>query len=399
MKNKLIRLLKRIGHSVSPRYRGIFMIPVNLIRKLRYYILPVYLYRGKEKFSGQPVKIAYLGWDSKISNYWMERLLEGKYDCNRKKIILFRKVSNYLSRHSNIYDLALAETNNNTRTRIAPGEGFILPRWLMMQIDTGEFVKLMISHDVTRRIRKNELKFEFRNSTEDFAFFYKRMYLPYIAKRHGESAIILDYKYFLNKFKNRESQLSFILKDGNPVAGSYIEYIGDRLRMGGLGVLDGRDDIIRMGVIGAVYYYKILECYNKGIKSINIGGTSPLLADGLTRYKLSMGAKAENIRYFDDDTIWFLPLRDSLAMRSILKSNPFVYRTGKELHSVIFVDPSEYEDKKEFLKLVNRNTVGNIKETNIYCFDNHLKIDKWIKEEGYQNIQVLQYDQKFNHQL
>jgi hypothetical protein len=392
MKNRLIRLLKRIGHSISPRYRAIFMIPVTLIRKLRYYILPVYIYRGKEKYSGQPVNIAYLGWDSKISNYWMERLLEEKYDCNRKKLILFRKVRNYLRRHSNIYDLALAETNNNTRSRVAPGDGFMLPRWFMMQIDTGEFVKLMESHDVTRRIRKNELKFEFRNSTEDFTFFYNRMYLPFIAKRHGESAIILDYKYFLNKFKNRDSQLSFILKDGNPVAGSYIEYIGDRLRMGGIGVLDGRDDIIKMGVIGAVYYYKILECYNKGIKSINIGGTSPVIADGLTKYKLSMGAKAENIRYFDDDTIWFLPLKDSLATRSILKSNPFVYRIGKELYSAIFVDPSEYEDKNDFLKYIRRNSVDNLKGTNIYCLESSSKIEKWIGEEGYQNIQTLQYN-------
>ncbi len=398
MKNKLIRLLKRISHNISPRYRVIFMVPVNLIRKLRYYILPVYLYKGKEKFSGQPVNIAYLGWDNKISSYWMERLLEGKYEYRRKKIILFRNVPDYFYSNRDICDLALVEMNKNTRALVPPYHGFMLPRWFMMQIDTEEFVKRMEKHDVTRRIRKNELTFELRNSTEDFTFFYKRMYLPFIAKRHKESAIILDYKYYLNKFKNKQNNLDFILKDGNPVAGSYIEYIGNRIRLGGIGVLDGRDDIIKMGVIGATYYYEILNCYKKGIKSINIGGSSPIITDGLTKYKLSLGGKAEELRYFDEETIWLLPLKDSPAAKSILKSNPFIHRIENELHRAIFADPSEYGDKKEFLKFINHTSIDNIKETKIFCFGDHSEIDKWIKEdEEHKNLHALQYDWKIKY--
>jgi hypothetical protein len=45
--------------------RVIYMSLVNSIRKIKYYIIPVYLYRGKEKQSGMELNMAYLGWGEK----------------------------------------------------------------------------------------------------------------------------------------------------------------------------------------------------------------------------------------------------------------------------------------------------------------------------------------------
>ena len=146
-----------------------------------------------------------------------------------------------------------------------------------------------------------------------------------------------------------------------------------------------------MGAIGAIYYFEVHNCIEKGMKSMGIGGTSPILTDGLTTYKLSLGGKAEDIRYFNGKYLWFMPLKDSIAIRNILKSNPFIFRIKDSLYRSIFVDPSEYNDKEEFIKYINHINCGNIKGTKIYCFNDTDKITSWIKEEGYQDIQVMNY--------
>jgi hypothetical protein len=391
MKNILIRFLKSIHSLIPPRMRVIYMSLVNSIRKIKYYIIPVYLYRGKEKQSGMELNMAYLGWGEKISSYWTERFFIGEYTRQRKKSVLVWNVYKYLHGNRENYDLAIVEMNNKTMDIAKAGTGFLLPRWFMMQIYTVDFMKRIKRHDILRRIRKNSLTFEERNSLEDFRFFYQRMYLPYIAGRHKKSAILLDYKYFLNKFTKKGGDLAFILSEGEVVAGSLCEMILTKIRMSGLGILDGREDILKMGVVGAVYYYRLKNYFEKGVESVNIGGTSPVLSDGLTKYKLSLGAKAEEIKYFDEEILWLIPLKDTLPARSILKSNPFIFRINNEFYRAVFIDTQEFEDKNEFLKYLNHSYVDNIKETNIFCFDNTSKIKKWIEEEKFKDCKVLHY--------
>ncbi len=44
-------------------------------------------------------------------------------------------------------------------------------------------------------------------------------------------------------------------------------------------------------MIGAIYYFGILEGQKTGCKYLNVGGTQPFLSDGLTRFKLGLGAE------------------------------------------------------------------------------------------------------------
>ena len=387
MRDLLIKYLKKIHYRIPVRIRNLYMYFVNLVRILGYYNLPLYLYTGKDKTSGSPLKVTWLGRDSTIPCYWMQRIFKGDYKVQKKKKIPVRNLLKYFSNNREGYDLTIIELNNRTRKYA----GFLLHRWLEMKVDTREFMQQIKKNELMRRIRKYSLSFERRNTDEDFKFFHQRMYVPYICHRHKESAVICDYKFFLGIYRKKGSQLGFVVKDGEPVAGSFTEMRGDKLRISSSGILDGREDIMRMGVNGAIYYFVVLDSLNKGMESISIGGSSPVLTDGLTRYKLTLGAKAEDLQYFYSQYLWLMPLKDSQAVRNFLKSNPFVHRIKDSLYRSIFIDPSEYEDRKEFIKYIHHISCGNIKGTKIYCFGNTGKIAAWIEEEGYKDFQVLDF--------
>ena len=44
-------------------------------------------------------------------------------------------------------------------------------------------------------------------------------------------------------------------------------------------------------MIGALYYFGILEGQKMGCQYFDVGGTRPFLTDGLTKYKIGLGAK------------------------------------------------------------------------------------------------------------
>jgi hypothetical protein len=392
MKNVIINFLKKIHYRIPLRIRNLYMYFVNLIRKLRYYILPLYLYHGSEKTSGGPLKIAYMAWDGTLPYYWMHRFLKENYKFQKKKMIPVWKLNKYLNKNEDSCDLAIIETNHYTRKFAKPDMGFLIPRWFQMQLDTNESsINRMRKLGIIRRMKKYTLTFEQKHKAEDFKFFYQRMYTPYTSGRHKSSAIIIDYKYFIKKSREKGSRLGFVYSGGKPVAGTFIDYLEDKTRMCLVGILDGQEDIMRMGVNGAIYYFEVFNCIKKGIKSINIGGTSPVLTDGLTQFKISLGAKAEDLKYFQSQYLWFIPLKDSIAIRNILKLNPLIFRMEDNLYRLICVDPSDYNDKEEFIKYIRHINLGNIKGTRIYCFNDTDKIASWVKEEGYRDIQVMNY--------
>jgi hypothetical protein len=392
MKNSIIKYLKRIHSKIPPQIRVLYLFIIDLTRRLRYYTLPIYLFEGKEKISGNSLKIAYLGWDKRISSYFIKRLLRPNHTVQKKQIIPVWNVLKYFSNDKENCDLVIVEINKLTKKFAVQEKGFLLPRWFEMQIDIEDFNNRIKKSDIKRRIRKHSLSFEKRHTAKDFKLFHQRMFIPYISARHKESAILSDYKYLLRRFKKKGAGLGFIMKDGIPVAGSFTEFKKNKFRMSGMGVLDGREDIMRMGVSGAIYYFEILNCIKKGIKTINIGGTSPIITDGLTQFKLSLGAKAEDLEFFYKQYLWFIPLKNSLLLRNILKSNPFINIIKDSLYLSLFIESSEFENENDFIIYINRNSCNNIKGTNINCFDNPEKIVKWIEKEGYQDIKVLEYN-------
>jgi hypothetical protein len=392
MKNGFIQHVLNLHHRMPYGIRSSYLPLIKVLRNARSLILPLRCFEGEEFSSGESLKIAYLGWDEKIENYWLTKLFRKYRQTGSVSYVPIMRIEKYLQRPIRNYDLAVIETNRFARPFISVKTGFLLPRWLEMQMDIEKSIHIMRQPEFQRLIRKYNLTCEIRNTEADFRFFFERMYIPYISLRHKDAAVLTDYNQFLNNiFRKKGSQLYFILKDGEPVAGSVDEIKKDYVRMSGIGILDGREDIRKMGVITALYYFQALEYNRRKIKSINLGGASPVLTDGLTSYKLSLGGHLfETVRKCEM-YLQLIPLTRSDATRKVLSANPFISIHENLYKRNIFVDPEKEESKDYLLHLMKKTSMDHMKTTRIFCFNNDAMVKEWMRMAGHLEAEVMKY--------
>lgn len=398
MKKLIVEYLKKFHHFIPFGIRRVYDPFIKLARITASFLLPIYYFEGEEHTSGSPIKLAYLGRDNRILNYWVERFLRPDFQVRKTKLIPIWRVNAFFKDYAaqNEVDIAIIEINKITRKFIKNKPGFILPRWLETYMMVDKSFNIMDKGDVSRRIRKNSLSAEIRNSVEDFHFFYERMFKPYISMRHKEAAVIPDYKYFLNIFKKKGSYICFIRLDGELVAGSIFAYFKGVPKLTALGIIDGREDIKRLGVIGALYYFQVIECQHQNIEKLFLGGTSPILTDGLTKFKLALGSEATEAKYFENQFLWLLPFTDSKAVREILHTNPFISLDENRLNENIFVDIDNGADEKNLIDLIEHTKSDNIHSTKVFCFNNKDLVSKWIENSQHIEVEVLDFANELN---
>ncbi|MBN2612165.1 MAG: hypothetical protein JXB00_11460 [Bacteroidales bacterium] len=338
------------------------------------------------------MRFLFVGRDIRIAAYWAQRILHETDIIQKIKKIVVWNTAAYIRKNKLHADLSIVEINGFTRRFIPANTGFILPRWIEVELLPLKILKKEAIKDITRRIRKNKLSFKIMShSDNEFRFFFDRMYVPNITNRHGDAAVHSDYRYFLNKYKQKGSYMGYIYQDETPVAGTLIEYINRDYIMFAMGILDGREDILKMGVAGALYYFTALHCIEKGIDNLNIGGTSPVLTDGLTKFKISLGAEMADTDYLGDQKLWMLPLKDSPALRGVLRHNPFVYETGKRFNIAIFMEEDECTTKEELEKVLDHAYIEKIHATSLYCFNGNNSIKNLVDGIANLNINVVSY--------
>ena len=120
-------------------------------------------------------------------------------------------------------------------------------------------------------------------------FLTEKFYLPYISKRHGDEALIEDLKIFWDS--TPAPAVMYIKENGVVVGGSLVRKSGDTLEGLRLGLLNGNEEYLRHGVVGAIYYYGVIEGQKMGCRYMDVGGSRPFLTDGLTKYKMGLGGE------------------------------------------------------------------------------------------------------------
>jgi hypothetical protein len=177
--------------------------------------------------------------------------------------------------------------------------------------------------DVIRKIRKHKLTYEILKEKESFEHFYNKFYLPYIAKRHGEEAWIEDLNVMWSS--SPSPFLIAIKEDGVIVAEAIIKKSEESLFLLRLGLLDGIDEYRRHGAIGAIYYFSILEAQKMGCRVMNVGGTRPFLTDGLTKYKIGLGAEIVSDYNIKKNYLWLGVNEHSIVAKEFILNNPFMH--------------------------------------------------------------------------
>ncbi|MGF1585285.1 MAG: hypothetical protein ACFCUM_08195 [Bacteroidales bacterium] len=398
MTEKLITLFKKI-HYRSPLWLSRVYIPiVHFIENLRTFVLQINFIEGEERESGNFLKIAYFGNDSRILNYWAGILFREVSAITKAGRINIWNIDRFTQNNINKADLIIVETSSLTRSYINSGKGFVLPRWLDTLIDVENSLQAIMKNDTQKHINKYGFSCEERFSDDDLQFFYERMFKPYINIRHKDSSVKTDFSYFLKRFRRKDSGLFFLMKDKVPVAASFNESIDGLIKFSGLGILDGNREILNMGAIRALYYYMLTYYKKMNIDIINFGGTSPLLLDGLTQFKLSMRAFPNKKKLFGEKSLLLMPVNRTPALEAVLRSNPFIFITQKDLYRAVFVDSTNTKSKHEFMKFIKRTRYKKIAGTKIFCLNGTTeKISQWIMEEDLPDHEISEFELSGNH--
>ena len=292
-----------------------------LIKNLARLYLPLY------QCDSGTMKIVYAGYSPVKRDYFFRLLPERGIAQKFLGRCWYWQIPDLVK--SGRFDLAVSEVSRISSGHFQNSGGYMMPVWIPMRINIdrsiSEICKRSESHfsDVLKRIRKYNLTYEMLTDEESFNYFNEKFYLPYISKRHREEAIINDLKKIWNS--SPAPLLMFIKENGIIVAGSLIRRNDDYLYGVCLGILDGNCDYLRHGVGGAIYYYAILEGQKMGCRYLDVGTTRSFLTDGLTKYKMSLGAEFVMDKTILQECMW-LGFRDqSDAARNFIRTYPFMY--------------------------------------------------------------------------
>jgi hypothetical protein len=222
---------------------------------------------------------------------------------------------------------------------ISDGRDFYIPGWVRGEIVFSEAEARMktsghLKSDL-RRIRKNAFEFELTRSPARFDDFYNTMYVPYISKAYGQTAMLMSH----NRMKELagQSELILVTQHGTPLAGQILvhERERDRIRCWSIGVKDGNHDYVKMGAQAALYRYEIQHLSEQGYKAMHVGASRAFLKDGVLRFKNKWG-----MRMLNPSSKGFLlkPLRKSEGAMSFFVNNPFIHLQDDKYTGIVFAE-------------------------------------------------------------
>ena len=290
------------------------------VKHLARLYLPVY------RCESETMKVAYAGYSSIKKNYFIRRLL------NSDKHPTFIGMKSYwqipgLIKSYNL-DILISEISLIVLDNFQKKNGYIIPEWVTMKINIdrplSEICQRILSDfsDVTRKIRKYNLTYELLYDKESVDLFYNKFYLPYLIKRHGVEAMIES----INTIRN-VSRSAFILaikENGITVGASLVGKTEESLLLTRLGLLDGNEEYRLHGVIGAIYYFCIIEGQKMGCRYLDVGGTRPFLYDGLTKFKTGLGAEFVTKLTKYHQYLWLTSDENSVIAGEYIKNHPLI---------------------------------------------------------------------------
>ncbi len=293
------------------------------LRHLARKYMPVYQYESDS------LKFLYAGYSPIKRSYYARILL----NSSSRPTFLGMYWYSHIPRLFNSLkvDMIVSEISRNTFTHFRNCNGYILPVWATMRINIDRPESEIFNKnrsvtnfkDVIRRIRKNNLTYEILSDKESFHYFKKRFYKPFITKRHGEEAFIEDLDAMWKSFKN---PLMLAIRENGVIVGmSFIRISRDILYLMRVGLIDGKQEYSSHGVIGATYYFGILEGKKLGCKYLDLGGGRPFLTDRLTKYKTGLGAEFVMKLDPSKEYLWFGVNDQSTAAKEFLLNNTFMH--------------------------------------------------------------------------
>jgi hypothetical protein len=189
------------------------------------------------------------------------------------------------------------------------------------------------------------------------------MYLPYLIKRHGNTALGIDYKTNLKRIESGVCDLLLVMKEKEYVAGNLIKYESDTPRMYVNGVINGNRTHLQSGVLAATYYFTCRYLQQHGYKRVNVGGSRAFLEDGVLNYKKKWGLR---LTYQKKGGFILKVVSLCPAVREFFLKNPFIYLDGKEFRGALFCDNAGSQFAEALRKVSRYSAIEGISDWIVY---------------------------------
>jgi hypothetical protein len=295
-------------------------------------------FRGKSLSIGDTFRLMYVGSESALRSrptktgsilpYLLACAYEHPPIVEELGTIGAEELDSLLIRRRTLHDLAVTEMP--TRTDLSTsGPWLTTSRWLRWTLDISpsiEDISAAFSRDLRscdlRRVARRGFTSKIARDADHLAMFYEDMYAPTVRAIPSDIAIIEPFDTILSAF--RAGFLLFVMDGDQYVAGGVICPAQDTLRCTWLGIMGGRPQLRRSGVIAALCWFSILFGKENGFKTLDMGVSRPFLNDGLYRFKRKWGTTVKKDGGPDQE-IGFAFASLTSSVEAFLSDNPIVF--------------------------------------------------------------------------
>jgi hypothetical protein len=351
------------------------------------FYLPCYLLKGTSRTNKFPLIAGYIGPCSITRYYYINLIFSYEPEIIYLGRFFFTRVPRILKKKYPACGMILYEPESFLSKQMQNGSGFIIPKWVKMELDISNSLKEMENvkrsgyRNIVRLINKHEFTYARSENPDDFIRFYENMYLPYARYRFAGASSVWKFFEVFPPAAHRE--LLLIKKKNDDIGGLVIDYKADTATLCFFGVSEYCVEYINHGLLGALYYFAIRTLQSQGYKKIHLGDSRSFINDGVIRFKIRLLATIERSDKFDiKHNIYLSVFQYSPGIKDFLLNNPFIaISSSGEQVGVIWLSNEKELCEEPFKKVFRRMERSGIQHLKINVFG-HLKLPLNLPEEN-----------------
>jgi hypothetical protein len=334
--------------------------------------------KGKERNVKTDISTLFLGDENSLA-YVSKLIYADKPNQVRIGAIFIWNLKKKLDSYSKDVDMVIIKTDLFFSHFLEKKRFLIIPEWIEMSItipgSLKEFVDTLGSSakkDI-KLIDKFGYSYEISKEDEKLDFFYRKMCIPYLVKRHGQFALLDLIKYSDLKRNFKQGSLLLVKDKDKYIAGSMIVNLKNVAYPAYMGILDDSYYLPR-GIGATLYYFPLSWAEKCRINSLNFGNTRTFLKSGDFQYKRKWKMTVNRSKYFFG--IYGLMINQNIAKgtMSFLENNPFICANKMKLKGIIFLQqPLTYQKINSLWKKYYTSGFVNLSIFSFHNFNNDIR--------------------------
>lgn len=299
---------------------------------------------GIERNSSEEMKLVYIG-DKSSYEYIVSFVFSTKAKVHCQRHIPWWTVKRQVINARLNADLLICDIDFPLDLLINKQGALVSPRWVKQKIVIADkWVDLLANlrrktrREAQRSIRKYNLNARVVRDADSDRFFYHQLYKPYIRRRYGTQAMLVDEQRFLKECAS--GRLIQVMQNDKVLGTVLVHISGKQLTIAWMGIDKNVEDSQLKGVTDALDLYSLMFAYTQGCDVMDMGGSRPLIKDGVLRYKKKWGS-AVSQGLIPKGSIFYIPCRITQPVKSFLENNPMILNEGKKLRCVSWIFSEE----------------------------------------------------------